>query len=434
MKRTIGILLLLAVQSGCSSFRHGPETCDRCNANRLRPVPGQAGTTWKENGQVPKEYAYAGGNAGLGSGLQTVARPNPLSATSTVESNSLPPISSTGSSNSGNSASTLLSKAPAALVTSGSSPLPMAKITKLADLEKPPELLPPVAGTETVDDSSKNEPPPVSPPAEPTKVDDLAKVSAKTELPVNDGKNDPVDSNNGTDSTVIKKNTSVDADLSTTDQSSSKSAGSPAVRMVNSKRITINFEVKDVGPSGVSSIELWSTQDGKVWTKRETMTKMKPPFVVEVAEEGLYGFTLLARNGIGLAKDAPQAGDLPQIWVEVDLTKPEVELRSIHANCMNKVQNVIINWKASDKNLGPRPITLSYSVKEEGPWHSIAANIPNNGRFVWAIPTNAPSRFLVRVEAIDMVGNVGLAQTPKPVLMDRAQPTVSVLTVEPAGK
>jgi hypothetical protein len=204
----------------------------------------------------------------------------------------------------------------------------------------------------------------------------------------------------------------------------------PAVRMVNSKHITINYEVKGVGPSGLSGVELWCTRDGKTWKKRDVAPRARPPYVVEVEEEGLYGFTLLAKNGIGLGKDAPQPGDLPQIWVEVDMTRPVVQLTGINANCSHNSQNVVIRWKASDKNLGPRPITLAYATAAHGPWQSIAANVPNTGRYVWPLPAEAPARFLVRVEAADLVGNVGSAQTPKPVLMDRAQPTVSILDVE----
>jgi hypothetical protein len=208
----------------------------------------------------------------------------------------------------------------------------------------------------------------------------------------------------------------------------------PAVRMVNSKRITINYEVKDVGPSGVSGVELWCTQDGKSWKKREVSRQAKPPYVVEVSEEGLYGFTLRARNGIGLCAEAPKPGDLPQIWVEVDMTSPVVKLTGVNASCNGSKQNLIIHWKASDKNLGPRPITLSYSQSKEGPWQVMAANIPNTGRHVWPMPSQTPARFLVRVQATDLVGNVGASQTPKPVLMDRSQPVVNILNVDSEGK
>ena len=83
----------------------------------------------------------------------------------------------------------------------------------------------------------------------------------------------------------------------------------PSVRMVNSKRVTLNFELKDVGASGVSGVELWVTQagqDANAWKKGEIVAQTNHSFTVEVKEEGLYGFTLLARNGSGVGKeDAP---------------------------------------------------------------------------------------------------------------------------------
>ena len=51
-------------------------------------------------------------------------------------------------------------------------------------------------------------------------------------------------------------------------------------------------------------------------------------------------------------------------------------------------------WSASDKNLGRQPITLSYSELAEGPWTPIAANLENNGRYVWPMPLNLPHQFV----------------------------------------
>jgi hypothetical protein len=206
----------------------------------------------------------------------------------------------------------------------------------------------------------------------------------------------------------------------------------PAVRMINSKRITINYELKNVGPSGVSAVELWYTQDGsKTWKKREVPPQSHPPYIIEVNDEGLYGFTLLARNGIGLSKEPPQPGDLPQVWIEVDLTPPLVHLTGVSAKCTAKAQNVVIRWTASDKNLTAKPITLSYALKPEGPWTPIATHLENSGRYEWPLPADVPARFVIRVDAADAVGNIGSDQTPKPVLMDRAQPTVTILAIEP---
>jgi hypothetical protein len=207
-----------------------------------------------------------------------------------------------------------------------------------------------------------------------------------------------------------------------------------SVRMVNSKRLSLNYEIKDVGPSGVSTVELWYTQNGRKWQKYDIASQPRPPFVVDLKEEGLYGFTLVARNGVGLGKRPPRPGDQPQIWVEVDTTKPVVKLLETQIGVSGDGQYLSIRWKATDNNLGQRPITLAYAEQAVGPWTPIAANLENSGAFMWQLPQNVPSRFLVRVEATDLVGNVGIAQMLEPILLDLSQPTVSIVAVEPAAK
>jgi hypothetical protein len=208
--------------------------------------------------------------------------------------------------------------------------------------------------------------------------------------------------------------------------------GEPLVRMVNTKRITLNFEIKDVGPSGLSGVELWYTQDCKEWKKYDAPPQAHS-YVVEVDQEGMYGFTLRARSGLGLAKDPPAAGDQPQVWVVVDLTRPNVTLDDVSPSVAARTQTLAIHWKATDKNLGRHPINLYYAEKEEGPWKPIATSLENNGIYHWQMPSGAPARLLVRVEATDLAGNVGRAQSPKPVLLDMSRPTVSILGVEPNG-
>jgi hypothetical protein len=209
------------------------------------------------------------------------------------------------------------------------------------------------------------------------------------------------------------------------------------VRLVNSKRIALNYKIEDKGPSGVSAIELWYTQDpaGRTWYKyREEAGTAQPPFVVEVSDEGLYGFTLVVRSGAGLGDRPPQVGDKPQVWVEVDLTKPAVRLENIEVGRGTEQGRLTISWRASDKNLAANPITLSYAEQAGGSWKPIAANLPNNGRFVWKMPDDIPYQFLVKVEAADRAGNIGTDETPRPVNVDLKQPRGVILNVEPAVK
>jgi hypothetical protein len=215
----------------------------------------------------------------------------------------------------------------------------------------------------------------------------------------------------------------------TTDQS--------PIRYCNSKRIALNYEIKEKGPSGISVVELWYTQDlaGRSWQKyREESGNPQPPFTVEVQGEGLYGFTLVVRSGVGLGERPPQVGDQPQVWVEVDLTKPSVRLGAVDVGRGADSGRLTINWTATDKNLGKQPITLSYAAQAGGPWTPIVANLENTGRYVWQMPQDVPYRFLVRAEAVDRAGNVGADESAKPVIVDLIQPKAVILNVEPAVK
>jgi hypothetical protein len=204
--------------------------------------------------------------------------------------------------------------------------------------------------------------------------------------------------------------------------------GMPLMRLVNTKRITLNFEIKDVGPSGVAGVELWYTQDSRDWKKYDAPAQAHA-YVIEVDEEGMYGFTLVAKSGLGLGKEPPASGDQPQVWVIVDLTKPDVQLTEMSP--AKKGHEITIGWKATDSNLGRQPITLSYSEKEDGPWKVIASNLENNGKYVWQVPQEL-ARILVRVDASDLSGNVGSAQSAKPIMLDSSTPKVSIIAVEAA--
>jgi len=211
-------------------------------------------------------------------------------------------------------------------------------------------------------------------------------------------------------------------------------ATASGVRFVNSKRFRLNYEVKDVGPSGITGVELWYTQDGRTWHKHDATPHQHSPYVVEVGDEDLYGFTLRVRSGAGMGKEPPRPGDPPQVWVAVDATEPAVRLLAAEPGTGQGAGTITILWAASDKNLTQQPITLSYAEQAAGPWVPIATKLPNTGRYLWQIPPGTPLRFLVRVEAADQAGNVGSDQSPGPLTGDPAQPSVAIVNVEPARK
>jgi hypothetical protein len=213
------------------------------------------------------------------------------------------------------------------------------------------------------------------------------------------------------------------------------------VRMVNNKRFSLNYDVKDTGPSGVSTVDLWYTQDGNNWQKYRSQKctdspDQRPPYriEVEVRDEGLYGFTMVVHSGVGLSDRAPEVGDKPQVWVEVDVTRPVVQLNRINVGRGPDKGKLEILWTARDKNLTNQPITLSYAKQVDGPWIRIANQLENNGHYVWKMPADVPYEFLVKAEAVDKAGNIGTAVTPEMVKVDLSQPKVQIIGVEPVAK
>jgi hypothetical protein len=151
-------------------------------------------------------------------------------------------------------------------------------------------------------------------------------------------------------------------------------------------------------------------------------------------KEGLYGFTLVPRSGVGRGAPGPQPGDEPQIWIEVDCTKPSVHLSSVDVGRGEDDGYLLISWTADDKNLPPRDkrcVTLSYAEDPKGPWTSLPDPLPNNGSYRWKMDSTVPFQFFVRVQVEDEAHNVGEAVTADRVKVDLNQPRVEVSGIEP---
>ena len=205
----------------------------------------------------------------------------------------------------------------------------------------------------------------------------------------------------------------------------------PALRYLNSSRASLQYEISRVGPSGIGSVEVWMTRDdGQTWFKAAEDPDLQPPVQVEFPGEGVYGLTLVVRSRAGLGRQPPQPGEPPELRVEVDLTPPYAELYNVEADPQRR-DCLILLWSATDKNLAANPITLKWAERESGPWQVIAADLPNTGRYVWKMPDHLPYLVYLRLEARDLAGNLAVAQTPKPILVDLQEPEVKLLDITP---
>jgi hypothetical protein len=224
----------------------------------------------------------------------------------------------------------------------------------------------------------------------------------------------------------------------------------PPVQIVNKRQVRLEFEVAKFGPSGLGSVDVYVTlDDGKNWEKSPTDPGATLPstgdgrggapvrgsVTVPLNREGVvHGFVIVVKNRAGLGKPAPQSGTPPQIRVEVDMTPPTATLFAPQPEPAKR-DTLLLTWEASDRNLAVNPISLEWAPKKEGPWAHVGPEIlPNTGRYSWEVPPNIPPNVFLRLSVRDTAGNVSVAQTAEPVLIDFSEPEVHVIGLDKTSR
>jgi hypothetical protein len=207
------------------------------------------------------------------------------------------------------------------------------------------------------------------------------------------------------------------------------------IRMVNSTTFDLDYELESIGRTGIAKVELWLTRDrGQHWESAGVDIDNRSPFRTTVDREGIYGYRLTVESGSGLAGQPPQPGELPDVWIGVDLKRPNARLLSAEPGSGDHVGELLIRFEAADARLANRPITLLQSTQAGGPWTIIAAGIPNVGQFAWRFDETASSPIYLRLEARDEAGNVGAYESPEPVVLQRVVPQGRLRSVRPVGE
>jgi hypothetical protein len=202
--------------------------------------------------------------------------------------------------------------------------------------------------------------------------------------------------------------------------------------MVNSKRFALEYEIESAPAAGIAKVEVWGTRDGgRTWTSYGVEPSRQGPVRVSVDAEGLYGFRITVQDARGFGNSPPKNGDLPELWVGVDLTKPAARITAIDSGMGDHAGELTIRWEASDAMLAVRPIALSFSDRPDGPWTPIAGGLENTGGYIWRFDNRVPDNIFVRLEARDEAGNVGEFQTTTPVSLAAGRPQGHLRNVHP---
>jgi hypothetical protein len=203
-------------------------------------------------------------------------------------------------------------------------------------------------------------------------------------------------------------------------------------KMVNSRTFQIEYEVESVGSAGVAQVELFGTRDGgESWTSLGTDPDNRSPLVVTVNGEGLYGFQVVVQSASGLSGPPPRSGQRPELWIGVDLTKPEASLTGAEPG--NNPDELTLSWQARDARLEARPVALYFSNRPGGPWTPIASGLENTGSYTWRMDNRVRQQVYIKLEVRDEARNIAICEPADPISLQRQLPQGRIRGVRPVA-
>lgn len=198
--------------------------------------------------------------------------------------------------------------------------------------------------------------------------------------------------------------------------------------MLATRTCSINYQLEGPG-RGATKIDFWATPDGgKTWVPLRDESAGTPPARLTLPADGVFGIRI--RPGAG--SKPPEPGEEPDCVVEVDTTKPVVNLSEPVIGSGDDEGTMLITWTATDKYLQTNSINLHYATSAEGPWQVIVTGYKNAGTYKWAMPTGLTGAVYLRLEASDKAGNVGRCDLTTPVALETGKARVKVIGVGPA--
>jgi hypothetical protein len=197
---------------------------------------------------------------------------------------------------------------------------------------------------------------------------------------------------------------------------------------VNSLRCTLDYALET---ASAVRVEAFVTRNhGRSWTRAG---EGPSPMPLTLPEEGHYGVMLVVSTN-GQPAGPPVAGDVPDLWLEVDTTKPDVVVQSIQPGSGPEARSVTFSWSVNDRNLGGAPVEVFAAQSADGPWQPLARGLKIQGTGQCNVPTELGARVYVRVQAVDKAGNVGKWETRDPIVLDGARPKARVIGVTATGR
>ncbi|MEM6980489.1 MAG: hypothetical protein AAF539_12570 [Planctomycetota bacterium] len=188
------------------------------------------------------------------------------------------------------------------------------------------------------------------------------------------------------------------------------------VRYSDSNQFSLDYEIEAIGARGVEAVELYGSLDGgQTWKLWGADPDRATPFDIETAGEGNFAFRIVVVAANGLASPRPQPGDIPEIVIVVDETRPTATITGARYGDGDQSGSLVIQYDCDDAHLVARPVSLSFAESTDGPWTTIAGGLRNLGSYAWPADSQLPRQIYLRLDVADEAGNLGTHVLDRPI-------------------
>ncbi len=192
----------------------------------------------------------------------------------------------------------------------------------------------------------------------------------------------------------------------------------------NSLSTVLQLDIKDGGPAGLQSAQLWlSVDDGTTWTAGPWIRDPRQ-LEYKFPSDGVYRLAILAIDKAGNTSPTPKGKGANDFSITIDTTPPLVQLSAaigiMPANAaqgnmqraFKKGDRVAVQFTVKDANPAPNSAAV-YLSTGGNKWEQLASGLPLDQVYRFELPDIKTKTAQIKVTAVDQAGNIGEATAPE---------------------
>ena len=185
--------------------------------------------------------------------------------------------------------------------------------------------------------------------------------------------------------------------------------------------LTLDLDIKDEGPAGLASAQLWLSQDdGTSWTQGPFI--QDPRAVAwKAPSDGRYRLAIVATDQAGNQSPIPKGKADDQSTLIVDTSAPVILLTSaigiIPADKAGPTtqrdfkpgDKVQVAFAVKEINPTPNTVSVFFQSDEAKGWTELGKSLPADQTYRFDVPKVETKTAKIKVTAVDAAGNIGEA-------------------------